>query len=135
MQTSKRAARDLRPLLGQRHLHGEHDPGTGERFGGIRGDLGAGGGELAIGNGRLRPGARLDRDREAEADQALHRIGRRRDARLERAAFLQHRKAHPINPSQSDQPRREEPGTRGHARTAPDRRRRNMREGGGWCKG
>ena len=85
------ASLDQRTLLRQRHLHGEHDLATSQRIGGIRRNRRSGRDELAIGNRRFGPCTGFDRNRQAEGDQALYRIGRRCDARLGRAAFLQHR--------------------------------------------
>ena len=89
--------------LGLRRLHGEHDPGAGQRGGGIGGDLGPGGGQFGIRQGGRGAGARLDRDRQAEPDQPLHGIRRHRDAGFVIPPFLQHRQAHVPRPPRSIQ--------------------------------
>jgi hypothetical protein len=62
----QRAAGNEGADVGGRHLHAEHDGGTGQRGGGVRADDGAGLGEGGIGDGRPLPRAGLDRDLEAQ---------------------------------------------------------------------
>ncbi len=98
MQTSSAPRGISARMSGGGMLHREDDAGVGQGGGRIGGDLGAGGGEVGVRDRRGCAGAGFDHDSQAEPDEPLDCFRGGGHARLGRAAFLQHRKAHPLDP-------------------------------------